>query len=99
GRDPGQLESDLWGSVLHLDDVSQVQAAWRAARAGEAELEIGARFRRHDGTYRWHLIRAAPALDPRGELVEWIGSATDIDDRTRAEDGLRFLADASTTLG
>jgi K+-sensing histidine kinase KdpD len=48
--------------------------------------------------YRWHLLRAAPALDPRGELVEWIGTATDIDDRTRAEEGLRFIADASTAL-
>ncbi len=99
GAPHDKLEPDLWGSVLHLDDVSQVQAAWRAARTGEAELEIGARFRRHDGVYRWHLVRAAPALDARGELVEWIGTATDIDDRTRAEDGLRFLADASTQLG
>jgi PAS domain S-box-containing protein len=98
GAPVGPLEADLWGSVLHLDDVPAVQVAWRNARASEAAFEIAARFRRADGIYRWHLIRAAPAVDARGALVEWIGTATDIDDRTRAEDGLRFLADATTAL-
>jgi len=98
GGPTGPLEPDLWGSALHLDDIAAVRTAWQRARASESELEVAARLRRHDGVYRWHLIRAAPALDARGVLVEWTGTATDIDDRTRAEDALRLLADASKVL-
>jgi PAS domain S-box-containing protein len=31
-----------------------------------------------DGSYRWHLTRAYPELDERGELQRWYGSSTDI---------------------
>src|SRR5207237_2497512 len=42
-----------------------------------------------DGKYRWFLIRYNPLLDENGNVIRWYATATDIDDRKRAEDRLR----------
>jgi PAS domain S-box-containing protein len=49
-------------------------------------------MRRADGQYRWFLTRALPLRDERGNIVKWYGTATDIEDRKRAEAGLREQA-------
>ncbi len=51
--------------------------------------EIEARLRRHDGQYRWFLIRIAPFRNHTGTIERWYGTSTDIDDRKRVEEALR----------
>jgi len=36
-----------------------------------------------DGTYRWHLNRAIPLRNDDGEIILWIGAATDIEEQKR----------------
>ena len=48
------------------------------------ELEL--RARRKDGQYRWFLVRYNPLRDDQGNVLRWYATATDIDDRKRAED-------------
>jgi len=98
GAAPERTPNEIWERVLHLDDVPAMHAAWRAARENLTDLEVAVRFRRSDGVYRWHLVRAVAVRGADGEITEWIGTRTEIDDRIRAEEGLRFLADASTIL-
>ena len=51
------------------------------------------RVRRVDGAYRWFLCLFRPVRNPAGDIVQWVGSAVDIDDRITehktAEDELR----------
>src|SRR5262249_36006737 len=56
------------------------------ALAAGAPLETEARVRRADGEYRWFLIRAVPLRDEKGNIVQWYGTGTDIEDRKQAED-------------
>ena len=42
-----------------------------------------------DGDYRWHLGRAVPIRDERGEILRWFGTATDIHDQKLLQDTLR----------
>ncbi|MBA2734067.1 MAG: PAS domain S-box protein [Acidobacteria bacterium] len=88
-----------WQPVLHPEDVEKSLRRWATAvETGEA-YEIEYRFRRaSDDTYRWHLVRAVPMRGESGEIVKWFGTGTDIDDRKRAEDSLRFIAEASEML-
>jgi PAS domain S-box-containing protein len=44
---------------------------------------------RHDGIFRWFLFRRNPLKDDRGHILRWYGTATDIEDRKRAEEALR----------
>jgi len=61
-------------------------------------MESEARVRRMDGDYRWLLIRNVPLRSELGNIVNWYGTAIDIEERHRAEDALRrseaYLAEA-----
>jgi PAS domain S-box-containing protein len=52
-------------------------------------FEAEARFRRADEQYRLMLLRKVPLRDEAGSIVKWYGSATDIEDRKRAEQELK----------
>ncbi|MDA4757599.1 HWE histidine kinase domain-containing protein, partial [Enterobacter chuandaensis] len=41
-------------------------------------IEVQPRIRRHDGEYRWFLVRQAPIVDAEGHVTQWIGAAMDI---------------------
>ena len=87
---------------LHEEDRAEYTAAWAVARKTEEALDATVRLRRHDGEYRWHVIRAVP-LCREGRPVEgWIGTATDIHEerttRKRAADMARLVADAGLRL-
>lgn len=93
-------ETEGWGwkHVLHPQDLGPCLDRWKqAVRAGDT-FQIEYRFRRADGSYRWHLGRALPLRYPDGTIVKWFGTCTDIDDQKRAEEAQRFLAEASTLL-
>jgi PAS domain S-box-containing protein len=51
-------------------------------------FELEHRVLQADGTIGWIFSRAMPLLDAHGEIVEWIGTATDITTRRRTEAAL-----------
>jgi len=87
-----------WGSVVHPDDLARYVDEWRAALAAGEPTESEVRLRRADGKYRWWLTRNVPLRDEFGNIVNWYGTAIDIEERHRAEDALRrseaYLAEA-----
>lgn len=85
-----QEESLGWGwqAAFHPEDLPPLMTRWREMIASGESAEIAARIRRHDGVYRWFLIRAAPLFNEANEIVRWYGTSTDIDDRKRAEEAL-----------
>lgn len=74
--------------LVHPQDRERFRECWRAARALEEDFECEYRLRRRDGEHRWFLARAVRRLDPAGDPVGWIGSATDIHDLRRAREQL-----------
>jgi signal transduction histidine kinase len=46
-------------------------------------------MRRYDGEHPWFLHRASPRLDRAGEVVEWVGSSTEIEQQKRSEEAIR----------
>jgi two-component system sensor kinase FixL len=84
-----------WLASVHPEDRARARAAWSGAVAREEGYEVEFRMRRgSDGSYCWHLSRGAPLRDAAGRVERWIGIATDIDDRRRAEQALRSLIEA-----
>jgi PAS domain S-box-containing protein len=73
-------------SVVHPDDVQQADARWLDTRSAGRHIDHELRMRRADGQYRWFLTRAMPLHDEQGNIVRWYGTATDIEDRKRAEE-------------
>jgi PAS domain S-box-containing protein len=80
-----QLRGWGWTAAVHPNDLGGLTAAWRAILASGKSGEAEARFRRADGEYRWLMSRVNPLHDGNGNIVDWYGLNTDIEDRKRAE--------------
>jgi PAS domain S-box-containing protein len=79
--------------LVHPDDLQRVSDAARRGFATKAPFETETRFRRHDGQYRWFLIRLNPLSDQQGRVIRWYGTRTDIDDKKQAEARLELVID------
>ena len=97
GLSPEQSRGWGWQAAFHPGDLPSLMKRWQEMLVTEEPGEIEARIRRHDGVYRWFLIRAEPFLED-GKLVRWYGTSTDIDDRKRAEDTLRDSEQSSRLI-
>src|SRR6185312_14777817 len=75
--------------AIYPEDLPKWLEQWRALIASGKGGEIEARLRRHDGAYRWFLIRVEPLPEESGEILRWYGTNTDIEDRKRTEEKLR----------
>ena len=84
-------ESNGWGwqVAFHPEDVPPLMEKWRELLASGEPGEMEARLRRHDGVYRWFLIRVEPFHDEHGQLVRWYGTSTDIDALKQTQEKLR----------
>ena len=89
---------DGWKAAIHPEDHASIYRASAQAVASGTPFEAEYRVRRHDGAYRWHLGRSEEILDEDGQSLHQFGTATDIDDRKRAERDALFLAESSATL-
>ena len=78
-----------WRGRIHPDDVDRIVAE---SLAGEATLQaftLEGRYKRADGEYRWLRSVSQPRLGPDGDLVGFIGVASDITSAKEAELDLR----------
>jgi formate hydrogenlyase transcriptional activator len=84
-------ESQGWGwqTAIHLEDLPSLMEKQRELlRSGEPG-DIEARMRRHDGVFRWFLIRFEPFRDETGKIAMWYGVSTDIENLKQTEQRLR----------
>jgi PAS domain S-box-containing protein len=100
GQSPEEILGAGWAECLHPKDRKRTQRRWAECRASKSLYEIEHRIRGADGTYRLFSVRGVPVLDGGGAIREWVGTNTDITERSRAEEVLgeserrfRFLND------
>src|SRR3984893_6748905 len=89
GLSPAEAHGWGWKVVVHPDDLDRLLEEWQVILASRASGEMEGRIRRFYGEYRWFLVRAVPKFDDNGDIVNWFGSNTDIEDRKRAEERVR----------
>jgi PAS domain S-box-containing protein len=75
-----------WTNALHPEDCRVEE--WRAALAAGKPFDSEARVRSSNGEYRWFLLRMVPLRNERGTIVKWYGTASDVEERKRAEQRL-----------
>ena len=89
GVDADQLVAESRINFVHPDDREHFLAERKRGLLTGLAHEGEARLLRHDGTFRWFLFRRIPLKDDRGHILRWYGTATDIEDRKRAEEKVR----------
>ena len=74
-----------WVEAIHPDDREQFLASQLEATEKLEPYDLLARFRRHDGTWRW--LRAVSMLryEPNGQVIGMVGAATDVTEAKEAE--------------
>ncbi|MGF2035766.1 MAG: PAS domain S-box protein [Nostoc sp. CmiVER01] len=81
-----------WIDIIHPNDRDRVFKTSMQAVTNGTNYEAEIRFRRvSDGSYRWHLVRGLPFRDAAGQIIKWVGIASDIHDRKVAEAALQQL--------
>ena len=77
-----------WLEAVHPDDREKAMAAWAVTEARRC-LEVDLRIRNAEsGEYRWFQTRAVPLRNAEGEIIEWLGTSTDVEDQVRAREVL-----------
>jgi PAS domain S-box-containing protein len=84
-REPGRVPN----SLVHPEDREHFLYERKKRFLEGTPHEFEARLLRHDGEFRWFLFRQTPLKDERGHIRRWYGTATDIEDRKRAEEEIR----------
>src|SRR5271154_5157359 len=89
GCSPEESRVHGWQPTVHPEDLPRVVAKGQELLASGQPGEVEGRIRRHDGAFRWFLMRVEPLRDETGKIVKWNGVQTDIDDLKRIEEKLR----------
>ena len=86
--DEAALGTD-WSIVAHPDDFATGEKMWRDTLAKGEPVHTEVRLRRADGQYRWFAVDRVALRDESGKVIKWYGTATDIEQRKRAEEALQ----------
>jgi formate hydrogenlyase transcriptional activator len=75
--------------TCHPDDLDRILDERRKGLSKGVPFGLEMRLLPKNGEYRWHLSQYNPQKDEGGKVIRWYVTATDIDDRKRAEESLR----------
>ncbi len=79
------VHSADWMGALHPDDRDSFVAEQAKAAAALQAYDLTARFRHHDGQWRWLRVTSIPRLDSEGRAIGMVGAASDITEAKEAE--------------
>jgi formate hydrogenlyase transcriptional activator len=89
GLSPEESHGWGWQTAIHPDDRAALTEKWGGLLVTGEPGEMEARLRRHDGVFRWFLMRVEPLRDETGKIVRWCGACTDIETLKQTEAKLR----------
>src|ERR1700720_4007152 len=89
GLSPEESHGSGWQVAIHPEDRAPLLEKWKCLLASGEPGEMEARLRRHDGVFRWFLMRVEPLRDDTGKIVRWYGTCTDIETLKETEAKLR----------
>ncbi len=98
GRPISRALGDGWMSFMHHDDRPEAVVSWNRSMETGDPFIAEFRYRRADGTYRWHVAHVLAQHGADGALVRWTGTITDRHEARTAIDEREALARASRSL-
>ncbi len=94
GMDGDALLGDGWIEALHPDDRERAAQTWAKSWRDGHPYETSYRFRSAMGEYRTFLVRGSPLRDKQGNIVQWFGQCSDIEDDVALRNDLAAAREA-----
>ncbi|WP_460501710.1 PAS domain-containing protein, partial [Hymenobacter agri] len=98
GKTQAQMQHIDWSEITHPDDQPGLLAGWAEALAAGTPFQYEYRLRRHDGQFRWLLIRNVPRRNADGAITMWVGAANDIHEQRQMVQELLTANEQQNTL-
>ncbi|MBL0729814.1 PAS domain-containing protein [Piscinibacter sp. HJYY11] len=100
---PEGLALDEVRALIHPDDIPRVVATAAESLNTDRPVDMEARYRRSDGTYRYVLTRRVVRRNADGDPIEFVGVALDVTEQVqetrRAQELARRLEVAASAAG
>jgi len=84
--------------VVHPVDKPLVLKAEQSSLRNKTAYQIQFRVRQRNGSYSYVRSQGAPVCDDDGNVREWVGSISNIDEKRRAEEALRASEERHRTF-
>jgi PAS domain S-box-containing protein len=78
-----------WASALHPDDRDRIFTEWDHATKLNIPFQSEYRFQTPDGIVSWVVGQAIPQKDTKGNIINYVGTITDITKRKQTEEALQ----------
>ena len=89
GLSPEESHGSGWQVAIHPEDRAPLMEQCKEQLTSDEPGEMEARLRRHDGVFRWFLMRVEALREETGKIVRWYGTCTDIETLKEIEAKLR----------
>jgi two-component system CheB/CheR fusion protein len=74
-----ELKNEGWKKIVHPHDLPNTEKRWQEALETGNDFETEDRKLNNEGSYKWHLTRAAAFRDDTGVIKMWIGTNTEVE--------------------
>jgi PAS domain S-box-containing protein len=91
GLPADQALGDGWLAAVHPDDRKRLTKGWQDSTKLHKASFSDYRFLRPDGSTAWVLGLAVPELNPKNQIIGYVGTITDITERKQAEEKIQKL--------
>jgi len=88
--------AENWLKAIHPDDVERVAEVWKQSIATGKAYRTELRLQSQSGGYYWFYMQGEPIRNEQGQIIKWIGSATNIQDQKEIEKRLEDLVSKRT---
>jgi PAS domain S-box-containing protein len=85
GYEPEELIGPNSSTLIHPDDVADMETAWSAIEQTNAPVTFTCRMLHKNGEYRWFEVTGKSILTDTGEVKEYIALSRDISARLQME--------------
>lgn len=93
------LDGSIMGELFHVDDREKLQQLCEDFRSGKPEIYAEVRKQYEEGKYTWVSVEAKTMLDKQGKPSHVIGKISNIDEKVKQEQELKFQRERDQLTG
>ena len=91
-----ELKNDGWKQIVHPEERDEFKKCWQHSIETGSNFEMEIRLLNKSGEYTWHLSRASAMKDDEGNIIKWLGAATEIHKQVEQRTALQAAVENRT---